>query len=145
MISLIKTLSKIVSSLDGLERRDLLWTNPDANNIFSGRTIRIPNIDDYNDFEIVYLVYYDSGIPNQYQSIRSDFKNTITIEATEAGQRVYNFWINTREAVRTSTGIKFDDGWTKNQNKGDFYTSNNAIVPYKIYGYRYVCVGGGTA
>lgn len=141
-LSLKKTLREIVSAILKMEYRELLWTNENVNSKFMPTTINIPKIDDYQDFEIVYLAYYNSGITPQYKSVRFDMSKPITIEAVEAGRDIYNFWVNTRVFTKISDGFKVDDGWNKNQGIKEFDKNNSAIIPYKIYGIKKYGVGG---
>ena len=141
-LSLKKTLREIVSAILKMEYRELLWTNENVNSAFASTTINIAGIDDYQDFEIVYLAYYNSGITHQYKSVRFDMSKPITIEAVEAGSDSWLSWVNTRVVIKTSDGLKFDDGWCKNQNNQGFDKNNSAIIPYKIYGIKKYGVGG---
>lgn len=141
-ISLKKTLSEIASAILKMEYRELLWTNKNVDSAFAPATINIAGIDDYQDFEIVYLAYYNSGITHQYKSVRFDMSKPITIEAVEAGSDSWLSWVNTRVVIKTSDGLKFDDGWCKNQNAQGFDKNNSAIIPYKIYGTKKYGVGG---
>lgn len=143
-ISLKKVLRILADCISKMEYRELLWTNENVNSEFMPTTINIPKIDDYQDFEIVYLAYYNSGITAQYKSVRFDMSKPITIEAVEAGRDAYNFWINTRVFTKISDGFKVDDGWSKNQSIKEFDKNNSAIIPYKIYGTRKFKMGGGT-
>lgn len=143
-ISLKKVLRILAESISKMEYRELLWTNENVNSEFISTTIDIPKIDDYQDFEIVYLAYYNSGITPQYKSVRFDMSKPITIEAVEAGRDTYNFWVGTRVFTKDSYGFKVDDGWSKNQGTKEFDKNNSAIIPYKIYGIRKFKMGGGT-
>lgn len=141
-ISLKKTLSEIVSAILKMEYIELLWTNKNVDSAFAPKTINIAGIDDYQDFEIVYLAYYNSGITPQYKSVRFDMSKPITIEAVEAGRDTYNFWVGTRVFTKNSYGFKVDDGWCKNQSTQEFDKNNSAIIPYKIYGTKKFKMGG---
>lgn len=141
-ISLKKTLSEIASAILKMEYRELLWTNKNVDSAFAPTTINIAGIDDYQDFEIVYLAYHNSGITPQYKSVRFDMSKPITIEAVEAGSDSWLSWINTRVVIKTKDGLKFDDGWCKNQNAQGFDKNNSAIIPCKIYGTKKYGVGG---
>ena len=141
-ISLKKVLRILADSISKMEYRELIWTNENVNSEFMQTTINIPKIDDYQDFEIVYLAYYNSGITPQYKSVRFDMSKPITIEAVEAGRDTYNFWVGTRVFTKNSYGFKVDDGWCKNQSTQGFDKNNSAIIPYKIYGTRKFKMGG---
>lgn len=141
-ISLKKVLRILAESISKMEYRELLWTNENVDSEFMPTTINIPKIDDYQDFEIVYLAYYNAGITPQYKSVRFDMSKPITIEAVEAGRDTYNFWVNTRVFTKISDGFKVDDGWNKNQGIKEFDKNNSAIIPYKIYGIRKFKMGG---
>lgn len=118
--------------------RKLVWTNPTPTAEFASQTISIPNVSDYDYFEVYFKRWTTEGntfyegtpykvIPDYSANCIQPTNITITGTVTFIARTV----------SITSTGLSVGAGKSKAHTAtGDPTTVNAAMIPFKVYGVR---------
>ena len=121
-------------SLQGVEKKTLLWTNSSPTNAFAGQTVIVDT--NYDEYEIVYTGY---TAQSQYKKTErlSESDGALTFITGSTGQESGSMYVFKRLVSIASNGISIGEvysatgsaNWTR-------YTANTGIIPYKIYGIK---------
>lgn len=114
---------------------ELLWVNANPNSTFAAQTISL----DLSEFEAVEIEYNfnDVGVITNHV-IGKKNENSVTLGITDySTYKSYNF----RKCNISDTGVTFEGGlYTMNNNPSSVLSTNDSIIPTKIYGVKGVVV-----
>ena len=138
--STLTTLSNLVNTITTngvrLEQRTLLWTNSNPYVAFSGQTISL-NLSNYDGVEIT---MYSDATQHVVQTLKLNIGDS-NLVCTPYAQLRY------RLVSANSNGIAFGNGSLSGSygHPWEVWETNNTVaIPYKIYGIKYINVGGVT-
>ena len=128
-----ETLTNILSYLLKVERRTLLWENPNISTAFAPQTISL-DLRKYDAVEISFKHYFSGDTP---QSMARAEKNVTCCCAVPTYS---NRSLPRRDFKATDTGVTFGYGSGFDDTYTWYAQNNNWAIPVKIYGIKY---GGG--
>lgn len=135
MISVLKTLIEIKKMLATVETRKLLWSNPSPNSQFAAQSLAIDG--SYDEYIIEWSDYMGE---NARSSLSLKKGESVKFCAPSIGDGGTNFWVNARQVTSSGSGsshrVIFGNGTYKTQGKTSITTTNEAMIPVRIYGIK---------
>lgn len=135
MISVLKTLIEIKKMLATVETKKLLWSNVRPNSEFSSQSLTIDG--SYDEYIIEWSDYMGE---NARSSLSLKKGESVKFCAPSIGDGGTNFWVNARQVTSSGSGsshrVIFGNGTYKTQGKTSITTTNEAMIPVKIYGIK---------
>lgn len=135
MISVLKTLIEIKKMLAIVETRKLLWSNPSPNSQFAAQSLAIDG--SYDEYIIEWNDYVGE---NARSSLSLKKGESVKFCAPSIGGSGTNFWVNARQVTSSGSGsshrVIFGNGTYKTQGKTSIATTNEAMIPVRIYGIK---------
>lgn len=134
---LFNILSTIIARLSGMDRRKLLWVNPNPSASFPSQTIQCDM--SYDAYEIHFAVYTgrSEGNINQME-VLTNTSTTLHGHLGVSGRESGALWTAKRVVSKAQDGLLFDAPYAVSGTGNWFqYTSNIACTPMKIYGIKY--------
>ena len=125
-----ETLTNILSYLLKVERRTLLWENPNISTAFAPQTISL-DLRKYDAVEISFKHYFSGDTP---QSMARAEKNVTCCCAVPTYS---NRSLPRRDFKATDTGVTFGYGSGFDDTYTWYAQNNNWAIPVKIYGIKY--------
>lgn len=116
------------------EIRELLWENASPLSSFSGQTVNITGIENYDAIEVEYRGRNGGSIRFP---IETSYEETMySLFASVANNVIY---FNSRTLQRLSNGIQFGDNLEiSNRDSSTTQTQNARNIPYRVYGIKEV-------